>query len=164
MSGPRERDPARLFAGFALRATGVAALVGLASWYFGSRWLADVGDLGAATRAAMAGCAVSWIASLVGGLLLVAGPPDPQTAAVRALGATGLRLVAVVVLVMAASLGLGLPVKPLLLWTAISYVALLAVDTQFALTAAAGGASKPAQREADDEGGETEDRESGRGN
>ena len=50
----------------------------------------------------------------------------------------GARLAAVAALTAAAALLGGLPFKPLLLWVAISYAALLVVDTRYALGSAAG--------------------------
>lgn len=135
----------RRFLGFALRAAGVAALVAVAGWFFAPRWFASE-PASTAVRAAVAGCAISLIASLAGGLLLAGRPADPQTAAVRALGATGLRLGVVAALVLTAGFGLGLALRPLLLWTAISYVALLALDTRFALSTSGAGGAEAAPR------------------
>jgi hypothetical protein len=122
------------YLGFALRAAAVAAAVGaIGLWIAGGRGGPDAG------AAAAAGCGIALAASLVGGLVIARRPADPRTAAVSALGATGLRLAAVAALVVLVALSGWVPLKPLLLWTAIGYVALLAVDTRYALAEAKAG-------------------------
>ncbi len=116
------------YLGFAAVAAAVAAAVGAIGF-----WIAGGPGAGAA---AAAGCGIALAASLVGGLVIARRPDDPRTAAVSALGATGLRLGAVAALVVLVALSGRVPLKPLLLWTAIGYVALLAVDTRYALAEA----------------------------
>lgn len=135
----------RRFARFAAAAAAVAALIAAVGWVVAPRW----GGAGAAA-AALVACAACFAGSLAGGLVLVTGRSDPQSAAIRVLAAMGARLVVVVGAVAAAALGGALPLRPLLLWTALCYVALLALDTRFALTAA--------QAPADDDDREDEDR------
>lgn len=140
MSGGRAGRGTRQgrYLGFAAVAAAVAAAVGaIGFWIAGGRGGPDAG------AAAAAGSGIAFAASLAGGLVIARRPADPRTAAVAALGATGLRLGAVAVLVALVALSGRLPLKPLLLWTAIGYVALLAVDTRYALAEAnAGGAAR----------------------
>lgn len=140
----------RRFARFAAAAAAVAALIAAVGWVVAPRW----GGAGAAA-AALVACAACFAGSLAGGLVLVTGRSDPQSAAIRVLAAMGARLVVVVGAVAAAALGGALPLRPLLLWTALCYVALLALDTRFALTAA----QAPADDDREDEDrGATEER------
>lgn len=117
---------------FLLLATGAAALLaGLGSWVVSRLDRADD------TEALVTGCTVGWLAAVVGALVIArAGPRGvaPQ----RILAATALRLV-----VAAALAGLvlavgGIAAEPLILWTGISYLALLPLDTIYALRRAAG--------------------------
>jgi hypothetical protein len=113
-------------------AVGVAAAVALLGW-LPTRGLG--GD--SAVRAMLAGCAVSVVASAVGGvpIALARGAVSP-TQAVRMqalLMAMGLRFGAVVVLGLAAVLSGLFDRAPLLIWVAVSYAAQLVVDTRYAL-------------------------------
>lgn len=119
------------YLGFAAGAAAAAAAVAAIGW-----WIASGRGGPAAGAAAVTGCGIALAASLVGGLVVARRPADPRTAAVGALGATGLRLGVVAVLGTLVALSGRVPVKPLLLWTALGYLALLAVDTRYALAEA----------------------------
>lgn len=88
-----------------------------------------------AIPAMLAGCAVVVLASALGAvpIALVRGGSAQRTQAV--LLSMAVRLGAVVVLAVAAVLSGWFPRQPLLLWVAISYVAMLVVDTRYALQA-----------------------------
>ncbi len=91
-----------------------------------------------AIPAMLAGCAVGILASALGGvpIALVQGARGSQTARTQAaLLSMAVRLGAVVILAVAAVLSGWFPRQPLLLWVAISYVAMLVVDTRYALQA-----------------------------
>ncbi len=83
----------------------------------------------------LAGCAVGVLASLVGGLPVLWGRHDPTPAERlnRMLFGLGLRFGVAVALGLAAAFSGWFERDPLLLWVAISYMALLVVDTRFAL-------------------------------
>lgn len=98
-----------------------------------------------ALPALVAGCAVSLAAALVSGRMLyradpwhrrlgvgASGTEATQTVA-AALQAMGVRLLLLVGLGAAVALTGWVPLKPFLVWTAISYLALLPVETRFAL-------------------------------
>ena len=128
---------ARAYGSFAAVAAGVTLLLASVGW-FPTRWLAGP----AGTPAMLAGCGIALAASLVGGLPIACGGhggggSGPGAAAVvRALAGIGLRLAVAVVLAAAAALSGRFAVAPLVAWTALSYLVLLAVDTRFALAAA----------------------------
>ena len=107
----------------------VAAVVALLG-YLPTRRLGGEG----AIPALLAGCAIGALASVLGGLptaLIRGGTPAEL---VTRLGAsTAIRLAAVVILGAVAFLSGWVPLVPLLLWIAISYVALLGVDVWYAL-------------------------------
>jgi hypothetical protein len=94
-----------------------------------------------ATGALVAGCAISWVASLVGAVVLARAEGRelaPQAAALASLASMGLRFAAVVVLGTVAVLRGPWPQRPLLVWIALSYLPLLGVDIRFALGASRG--------------------------
>jgi hypothetical protein len=134
----------RRYLAFAALATAVAAAVAGAGVLL-TRLVAGPG----ADAAVVAGCAVSLAASLIGGLPLVIGRQD-RSMAVAALAATGLRLGVVLVLTLVLAVASGLARKPFLFGTAVSYLALLAVDTRFALVAASSPPAAP--HDTEDEG------------
>lgn len=111
-------------------AVAVTALLVLLGWV-PTRRLGGEG----AVPAMLAGCAVVILASALGGVpvALVRGGPAARMQAV--LLSMAVRLGAVVILAVAAVLSGWFPRKPLLLWVAISYVAMLVVDTRYALQA-----------------------------
>jgi len=129
----------RRYLRFAAAAGGVAGLLVLVGWLPTGR-LAGSGGV----AAMLAGCAIGLAGSLVGGLAVACGErsgPDgagrPGAPPVfRALAATGLRFGVVVGLAAVAGLSGRFPLRPLLLWTAIGYLALLVVDSRYAVAAA----------------------------
>jgi hypothetical protein len=143
---------------FLARAFGVG--LGLAALgYLPTRHLAG----SAGVIAMLAGCAVAWIASGVGGLPLALGSrptagaflggprglpgrlaPAPTASPTAILLAMALRLGTVVALGIAAAESGLFEVRSLVLWTAIGYVAQLVVDSHYAITTAgSGGATAP---------------------
>jgi hypothetical protein len=140
MSLLRHADPrARRYLGFAASAMLVAGALAAAGAAVGG----ESGAWPGTAAGALAGCAVSLAASLAGGLAIALRPPDPRAVAVRALAATGLRLAAVAALAAVVALSGRVAIRPLLIWTAISHMALLAVDTRYALAEAAAAAKGP---------------------
>lgn len=138
-------DDLRHYLRFLALAAAVAVLVAAVGW-LPTRRLAGAEGL----TALLVACALCWLASALGGvpILLAArerpeetgGPGrSPGNALSAVLGASLVRFVAVVGLAVAVVLsGLVAP-APLLLWTALGYLALLAVDTRYALRATADG-------------------------
>lgn len=134
MTAMRRADPRlRRYLGFAA----AAALVAGALAAVGAMLGGESGRWPGTAAGAVAGCAAALAASLAGGLVVALGPSDPRVAAPRALGATGVRLAVLAALVAGAALGGGLAVRPLLLWAVLGHLALLAVDTRYALAEAA---------------------------
>lgn len=87
-----------------------------------------------APPAMVAGCLVSAVSSVVGALPIVLGcGRSPQDSLRCTLLAMGLRAGVAVVLALAAGLSGWFAWAPLLIWVAISYIVLLAVDTVFAV-------------------------------
>lgn len=140
-------DTSRHYLRFLALAAAVAVLVAVVGW-LPTRRLAGAEGL----TALLVACALCWLASALGGvpILLAAreraeenggpGPGRPPGNPLSAvLGASLVRFVAVVGLAVAVVLsGLVAP-APLLLWTALGYLALLAVDTRYALRATTDG-------------------------
>jgi len=128
---------ARAYGSFAAVAAAVSLLLAAVGW-FPTRWLAGP----AGTPAMLAGCAIGLAASLVGGLPIAfggrgGGGSRPGVPAVfRALAGIGVRLAVAGVLVAAAALSGRFAAAPLVAWTTVGYLVLLAVDTRFALAAA----------------------------
>ena len=164
---PRSPEPGRYlrFAGLSLA---VMALLVALGWIPTRRWAGAE-----AIPALLVGCGVSLAAALVGGLVIVrtgangragaeaagaevgsrgaSGAEGPQ-ALFSALKAMGLRLVVLLGLATAAALSGAVALKPFLLWTGISYLALLPVETRYALAAIADEVPAPGK-------GETKDRD-----
>lgn len=116
-----------------LRFLGLAALVAgataLAGWW-PTRYLGG----GAAVTAMLAGCAVSWLASAIGGIPIAIGAGSHGANTLSpALLSMAVRLFAAVVLGALAVLVGGLERTALLIWIAISYMTLLTADTHYAL-------------------------------
>jgi hypothetical protein len=81
-----------------------------------------------------AGCAIGFISAAFAGLLLVTVPGDsPEAKLKRSFMAMVARFVAVVVLGVGAVLSGMFATSPLLLWIAITYVALLPLEVKLAL-------------------------------
>ncbi len=120
---------------FAALSAAVAALLAAVGWV-PTRWLmgGESAEAAAAGRAMLAGCAIGLVGSLLGGLPVILG--GGRTAPVfRALAGTAIRLAATAALAAGAALSGRVAVVPLVAWTAISYLVLLAVDTRYALAA-----------------------------
>lgn len=110
-------------------AVGIAAAAALLGW-LPTRSLGGEG----AVRAMLAGCAVSVVASAVGGVPIALARGKAPAARMQALlMAMGVRFGAVVILGLAAVLSGLFDRAPLLLWVAVSYAAQLVVDTRYAL-------------------------------
>lgn len=89
-----------------------------------------------ALRSMIGGCLVGWLASALGGIpvLLSRGKPVAPAGRLQAmLASMGLRFGVVLALGAAAAFSGWFGLKPLLLWIGISYLALLAVDTWYAV-------------------------------
>ena len=109
----------------------VAIVVGLCA----IGWLPTERLAGArATRAMLAGCAISLLsAALAGGLLIVVPADTPQGRMQRGFLAMMVRLVVVLVLGVAAALSGEFARSPLLFWMATAYVALLPIEVRLAI-------------------------------
>jgi hypothetical protein len=116
------------FLAWGLAATALAALLG----FVPTRRLGGEGALGAM----IAGCVVGWLASALGGIPVALGRgkvADPTARLQAMMASMGLRFGVVLALGAAAAFSGWFGLKPLLLWIAISYMALLAVDTWYAV-------------------------------
>ncbi len=120
---------ARGYLKFAAAAAAVtAALAALGA--VPTRSLAD----GPGVAAMLVACGLSLAASLAAGLPVARAAARPGGSPVVAvLAATGVRFAVIVPATVAAALSGRWPRGPLLVWVAISYLALLAVDTLYAL-------------------------------
>jgi hypothetical protein len=124
---------ARRAAGRYLRFLAVAGALTLGLALLGvlpTRWAA--GDEG--IPALFAGCLVSWFASALGGLpiLLAELAEDPARRAKALVGSMVLRFAVELLLLVAIAWSGRLDRGPFLIWAALSYLALLAVDTNYA--------------------------------
>ncbi len=110
-------------------AVGVTAAVALIGWLPTRR----LGGDGAALSM-LAGCAVSVVASALGGVpvALARGAPEPARQRALLMG-MALRFGVVALLAVAAALSGLFERGPLLIWVAISYAVQLVVDTRYAL-------------------------------
>jgi hypothetical protein len=144
MSSPRRRAQSWTtgYLRFLSSALIVAAAVGAAGTWPTLR-LAGV----AAIPSLLAGCAVAVIASAVGGLPIALSNPEPVRRPQATLLAMTVRLLTVVLLGLAVLASGWFAARPLMIWTAISYVAQLAVDSRYAIRAAAPAAPVPAAPE-----------------
>lgn len=88
-----------------------------------------------AIPAMIVGCAIGALASALGGIPVARGrgEANPAQQLNVVLLSMAVRFAVVIVLGAAAALSGGIERMPLLLWIAISYVALLAVDTRYAV-------------------------------
>jgi|SRR6185295_4746492 len=134
------------FARFVAVSTAVAAACIAAGWWPTARFAGEE-----ATGALVAGCAISWAASLFGALPLARlrspgglGAASPVVV-LAPLASMGLRFAAVVLLGAVAALRGPWPARPLLVWIALSYLPLLGVDIGFALGASRGARATNAE-------------------
>jgi hypothetical protein len=82
--------------------------------------------------AMLAGCGISFIASGVGVIPVLLALRDPTSNITQAiLVSTGLRFIVVLMLTLSIALSGWFETAPLLIWVAISYMALLTIDTLF---------------------------------
>jgi hypothetical protein len=130
MSGARTPAAEYLrFLAWALAAAVIAALLG----FVPTRRLGGE----EAVRSMIAGCFVGWLASALGGVPVALGrgreAAEPAARLQAMLVSMGLRFGVVLALGAAAAFSGWFGLKPLLLWIAISYLALLAVDTWYAV-------------------------------
>ncbi len=140
MSGAGAQSRGRALALFAALLTGaVGALAALGYWP--TTRIAGEQAVGAM----LAGCAVSWFAGLLGALPVVfAGAPASgagKASPMVALGATVVRLMVAALGGLVLALVGAFPKAPLLLWLGISYVALLPLESWFALRSPRAGGS-----------------------
>ncbi len=120
------------FVAFAAVLTGAVAGLGVLL----TRWLGGEG----AVPALLAGCLVSWVASVLGGIPILlaemAGTDkggDPALRFRAVLGSMVLRFAIELLLIVVIAWGGRLDRGPFLIWAALSYLALLAADTKYAL-------------------------------
>jgi len=123
-------------------------------------WIPTLRRAGAeALPSLIAGCTVSFAAGLAGGLVLKLADPESNltTGAARSaaaawamtagLQAMGVRLLVLVALGSAIGFADMVPLEPFLLWMVISYLALLPVETRFALIDVSRGANDTSRDE-----------------
>lgn len=122
------RSPAAGYLRFLVWATVVTAAVALV----GTLPTLRLGGEGA-IPAMIAGCVVGLLASLAGGVPVALGRASPRAAYPTMMAAMAVRFVAALVLGLAVALSGAFVVRPLLVWIAIVYVALLVVDTWYAV-------------------------------
>ena len=101
----------------------------------------------AAVPALVAGCLVAAAASAVGGVPIALSGPQAANRPQAALLAMAARLATVLALGLAAAATGRFAIRPLAIWTAISYLAQLVVDSRYAMQAAASQDRRPAQNE-----------------
>ena len=124
------RSPTAEYLRFLAWVVGVAVLIALVGWLPTRR-------LGGpeAIPAMIVGCAVGALASALGGIPVARGrgATDPAQRLNMVMLSMGLRLAVVAALGAAAAFSGQVERVPLLLWIGIAYVALLAVDTRYAV-------------------------------
>jgi len=130
MSAARRRAAAG-YLRFLAWSVGLVALA-FAAGYLPTRAWVD----GLARRAMLAGCAIGLLASWLGAVpVALAAAREPKGGQQVVFGAMALRLAVVILLALPAALSGWFARGPLLVWVAISYTVLLAVDTRYALVA-----------------------------
>jgi hypothetical protein len=124
MTGARPRTAAYLR--FLAWTVALAVAIALLGYLPTKRWGGE-----GAVRAMLAGCGVGVVASALGGVpvLLFSGTGGAS----GVLAAMAVRFAAALALALAGALSGELERGPFLLWVAISYMALLTVDTRYAL-------------------------------
>jgi hypothetical protein len=127
MTGARKRTSTG-YARFLAAAVLVAAAVG-AVGYLPTLVLGGA----AAVPALVAGCAVAVAASAVGGVPIALSAAEPTSRPQAALLAMVARLLTALALGLAAAATGRFATRPLALWTAISYLAQLVVDSRYAM-------------------------------
>jgi hypothetical protein len=123
------RSPAAGYLRFLVWATVVTAAVALLGYLPTQRLGGEE-----AIPAMVAGCVVGWLAALAGGVPVALGRrAGPGAAHQTMMLAMAVRFVAALALGLAVALSGLFAVRPLLVWIAIVYVALLVVDTWYAV-------------------------------
>jgi hypothetical protein len=124
------RSPAAEYLRFLVWAVAVAGLVAALSWVPTRRLAGED-----AVPAMLVGCALALFASLVGGIPVARSrrSPTPAARVTATMAAMGLRFGVLLALGLAMALSGGFERTPLLLGAAVSYLALLAVDTWYAV-------------------------------
>lgn len=118
------------YARFLAMAGAVAAAVGAAG-YLPTLYLGGA----AALPALLVGCLVAVAASAIGGVPIALSGPEPASRPQAALLAMAARLLTVLTLGLAAAATGRIAKRPLAIWTAISYLAQLVVDSRYAMRA-----------------------------
>ena len=124
------RSPAAEYLRFLIWAVAAAALVAALSWVPTRRLAGEDG-----VPAMLVGCALALLASIVGGIPVARSrrAPTPAARFPALMGAMGLRFGVLLVLGASVALSGWFDREPLLLGAAVSYLALLAVDTWYAV-------------------------------
>jgi hypothetical protein len=121
---------------FLLWSVGITIGIAVVGWPATYRWGGS-----AAVVAMMAGCCVSFLASALGAVPLVQADRRPGGNAARAILTSMLvRFAAALAGGLALAVGSTLERAPLLIWLAISYLALLVADVRYAVAAVADAA------------------------
>jgi glycosyltransferase involved in cell wall biosynthesis len=127
MTGARPRTAAYLR--FLAWTVALAVAIALLGYLPTKRWRGE-----GAVRAMAAGCGVGVVASALGGVpVLLWSGGTGATGASGVLAAMAVRFAAALALALAGALSGEFERGPFLLWVAISYMALLTVDTRYAL-------------------------------
>ena len=121
------------FTRFVITAAAVVAALAAVGYFPTRRWGGP-----AAVEAMLAGCGVSLGAAVLGALPLAVAAPAPQARAQAVLLGMALRFMAALAAGVAMAWAGDWRPAPLLVWLAVSYVALLAVEVRFAVGGAAG--------------------------
>jgi hypothetical protein len=130
------------YARFVATAAVVAVAVG-AIGYLPTLYLSGT----VAVPALVVGCLIAVAASAVGGVPIALSGSRASSRPQAALLAMAARLVTVLALGLAAAASGRLAIRPLAIWTAISYLAQLVVDSRYAMQAAAVPGRQPAENE-----------------
>lgn len=121
------------YGGFVATAAGLTALL-IALGAVPTSRLAGSGGV----PALIVGCSIGLVACVLSTLPAALLEVSPANAVVLTLAATGIRFGVVAVAAVTLALTSGLPTAPLLIWTAIGYLAMLPLETRFILRSAAG--------------------------
>jgi hypothetical protein len=139
MTGSRPRSAAAAGTGAApgagagyLRFLATAALAAVAVAALGYLPTLRLGGA-AAIPALLAGCALTWVASAAGGVPIALAGAAPAGRPPAALLAMVVRLTTVLALALAAVESGRFATRPLAIWTAVGYLAQLAVDSRYAM-------------------------------
>lgn len=138
----KDRRVAAIYLRFLLSAFGATLLVALAGALPTRRLAGENGILALAV-----GCAVTLAAAAVGAIPLVRAvrKTEPQALVLAVMVAVGLRLGFVLAAALVLLAGDWFPSRPLLIWIAISYLAVLVVETRFAVSGIARGSRRPTE-------------------